>query len=109
MLPIVGDGLGMFSFVHVDDAASAAACAVGGGSGIYNIVDDDPALVRDWIPAFCLEARAPRPMRVPTWLSVLLAGPLAQVFENSRGASNAKAKRELGWAPKHPSWRQGFM
>jgi len=109
MLPIVGAGQGTFSFVHVDDAASAAVCAVDRGHGIYNIVDDDPALMRDWIPAFCAEVGAPRPMRIPVWLAVLLAGRMAAFFEDARGASNAKAKRELGWTPSHPSWREGFL
>ena len=109
MLPVVGGGLGTFSFVHVDDAASATVCAVERGRGIYNIVDDDPALVRDWVPAFCAEAGAPRPMRVPVWLAALLGGPMVAFFENARGASNARAKRELGWAPQHTSWRDGFM
>ena len=109
MLPMVGSGQGTFSFVHVDDAAAAAVCALEGGRGIYNVVDDDPAPVRDWIPAFCAEVGAPRPLRVPGWVAVLLAGPLASFFENARGASNAKAKRELGWRPSHPSWRAGFF
>jgi nucleoside-diphosphate-sugar epimerase len=109
MLPVVGSGLGTFSFVHVDDAAAAAVSAVGRGRGVYNIVDDDPALIRDWIPAFCAEVGAPRPMHVPTWAAVLLAGRMAAFFENARGATNVKAKRELGWTPSRPSWRAGFL
>lgn len=108
-LPIVGAGQGTFSFVHVDDAAAATVCAVERGSGIYNIADDDPAPIRDWVPAFCGEVGAPQPMRVPGWLAVMLAGPMAAIFEHARGASNAKAKRELGWQPSHPSWRGGFL
>ncbi len=108
-LPVVGAGLGTFSFVHVDDAASATVCAVERGSGVYNIVDDDPALIREWIPAFCAEVGAPKPMRVPLWAAVLLAGRMAVFFVNARGASNAKAKRELEWRPGHPSWREGFL
>lgn len=108
MLPVVGSGRGTFSFVHVDDAASAAVCAVSRGSGVYNIADDEPALISDWIPAFCAEVGAPRPLHVPTWMAVILAGPMAAFFENARGATNAKAKRELGWTPRHSSWRKGF-
>lgn len=109
MLPIVGNGLGTFSFVHVDDAAAATVCAVERGSGVYNIVDDDPAQIRDWIPAFCAEVGSPRPLRVPRWVAVPLAGRMAAFFENARGASNAKAKRELAWRPSHRSWREGFL
>jgi nucleoside-diphosphate-sugar epimerase len=109
MLPVVGAGLGTFSFVHVDDAASATVCAVTRGSGVYNVVDDDPALIREWIPAFCAEVGAPKPIHVPVWAAVLLAGPMARFFENSRGASNGKAKRELEWSPVHRSWREGFL
>ncbi len=110
MLPIVGGGGGVFSFVHVDDAASAAVMALERGSGVYNIVDDDPAAVRDWIPAFCRDIGAPAPMHVPGWLVTLLAGRFAEAtLRLGRGASNAKAKRELGWAPRHPTWRDGFV
>ena len=109
MLPIVGAGAGVFSFLHVDDAASAAVSALERGGGVYNIVDDEPAPAREWIPAFCADVGAPAPMRVPGWLAALLAGRFAAAtLQHSRGASNAKAKRELGWAPSHPTWRNGF-
>lgn len=110
MLPIVGSGDGVFSFVHVDDAASAAVVALEHGDGAYNIVDDEPASASDWIPAFCRDVRAPAPLHVPGWLVALLAGRFAAAtLEQGRGASNAKAKRELGWAPQHPTWRDGFV
>ena len=110
MLPIVGSGGGVFSFVHVDDAASAAVVALEHSDGAYNIVDDEPASASDWIPAFCRDIRAPAPMHVPGWLVALLAGRFAAAtLEQGRGASNAKAKRELGWAPGHPTWRDGFV
>jgi nucleoside-diphosphate-sugar epimerase len=110
MLPIVGEGRGVFSFVHVDDACSAAVVALGRGDGVYNIVDDDPALTREWIPAFCSELGAPKPMHVPGTLVALMAGSFAAAtLQEGRGASNAKARRELGWSPMHPSWRGGFL
>lgn len=110
MLPIVGSGGGVFSFVHVDDAAYAAVVAVEQGDGVYNIVDDDPALVRDWIPAFCRELGASKPMHVPASLVALMAGSFAAAtLQEGRGASNGKAKRELGWSPLHPTWRAGFL
>ena len=109
-MPVVGKGDGVFSFIHVDDAAEATVAALErGGSGIYNIVDDEPAPMRDWLPAYAeaLGARAPR--RVPRWLARLVAGKQAVLFATSlRGASNTKAKRELGWSPRHASWREGF-
>jgi nucleoside-diphosphate-sugar epimerase len=108
--PIVGAGTGTFSFVHIDDAAAAVAAAVGRGApGVYNIVDDEPARLRDWLPVYAEALGAKRPRRVPTWLARLVAGPdLASAAIAMRGASNAKARRELGWEPAHPSWRQGF-
>jgi nucleoside-diphosphate-sugar epimerase len=110
MLPIVGSGGGVFSFVHVDDAASAAVAALDHGEGIYNIVDDDPAAARDWIPAFCRDIGAPGPMHVPGWLVELMAGRFAAAtMQRGRGASNAKAKRELGWTLHHTTWRDGFV
>jgi 2-alkyl-3-oxoalkanoate reductase len=109
-LPIVGGGHGVFSFVHVDDAASATVAAVArGGSGIYNICDDEPAPGRDWLSAYADAAGAKRPWRVPKLIARLVAGGAAAEMATSlRGASNAKAKRELGWEPLHASWRQGF-
>ncbi len=108
--PIVGRGGAVFSFIHIDDAADATVAAVqGGASGIYNVVDDDPAPTREWLPVFAQAVGAKPPLRVPTFLARLLGGPAAAVMGTQlRGASNAKAKRELGWQPAHPSWRQGF-
>jgi nucleoside-diphosphate-sugar epimerase len=109
-LPIVGKGTGVFSFVHVEDAASAFAIAVGAGApGIYNIVDDDPAPMKDWVPVYAEALGAKPPRRVPVWLAGLVAGKsVARNAVGLRGAANVKAKRELGWQPRHPSWRQGF-
>jgi nucleoside-diphosphate-sugar epimerase len=108
--PIVGRGGGIFSFIHIDDAAGATVAAVEGGApGIYNIVDDDPAPLREWLPAYAAAIGAKRPLRVPAWLARLVAGPFANTMAiELRGASNAKVKRELGWQPRYPSWRQGF-
>ena len=108
--PQVGSGSGVFSFIHVDDAADATVASIERGApGIYNVVDDDPAPISDWLPVFADAIGAKRPMRVPTFLARLLGGKAAAVMATQlRGASNAKAKRELGWQPAHPSWRQGF-
>ncbi len=108
--PIVGGGTGVWSFVHVADAAQATADAVARGrGGIYNIVDDEPVPVADWLPAVAATLGGKRPRRVPLWLGRMLAGEAAAVMMTEvRGASNAKAKRELGWRPGHPTWREGF-
>jgi 2-alkyl-3-oxoalkanoate reductase len=108
--PIVGDGGGVFSHVHIDDAAAATAAAVDHGQpGIYNIVDDDPAPVREWLPVLARALDAKPPRRIPRWLGRLLAGEAATLMmTEARGASNAKAKRGLGWQLGYPSWRQGF-
>jgi len=108
--PVVGDGGGVFSFIHVDDAAAATVAAVAGGApGVYNIVDDEPAPMRDWLPVYATALGAPAPRRVPAWLARLAAGRAATEMATSlRGASNAKAKRELGWRPRYASWRTGF-
>ena len=108
--PVVGRGEGTFSFVHVDDAASATIAAVERGTpGIYNVCDDEPAPMRDWVPAFAGAIGAKRPFRVPAFLARLVAGPAAAAMATqTRGASNAKAKRELGWQPRYASWRGGF-
>jgi nucleoside-diphosphate-sugar epimerase len=108
--PIVGRGDGTFSFIHVDDAAAATVAAVERGSpGIYNVTDDEPAPVRDWLPVYARAVGAKPPRRVPAWLARLVAGKAVTGFATGlRGASNAKAKRELGWEPRHPSWRTGF-
>lgn len=108
--PVVGDGGGVWSFVHVADAAEATAIAVERGRrGVYNVVDDEPAPARVWMPELARVLGAEPPRRVPRWLGRLLAGEAATVMMTEvRGASNAKARRELGWAPRYPSWRQGF-
>jgi nucleoside-diphosphate-sugar epimerase len=109
--PLVGDGGGVWSFIHIADAAEATVAAVEHGRrGIYNVVDDDPAPVAEWLPALAQTLGAKPPMRVPRFIGRLFAGETGVVMmTDSRGASNAKAKRELEWRPAHPSWRQGFM
>ena len=108
--PIVGDGGGVSSFIHVDDAAAATVLALEHGApGLYNIVDDEPAAVREWLPVLAEALGAGPPRRFPRWLARLIAGDVAVMMgTDSRGASNAKAKRELGWTLRYPSWRQGF-
>src|SRR5262245_9556991 len=108
--PIVGDGGGVWSFVHLDDVATATAAAIEHGKpGIYNIVDDEPARVADWLPALAALVGAKPPRHVPVWLGRLAVGPQGvAMMTEIRGASNAKAKRELGWQLLHPSWREGF-
>jgi 2-alkyl-3-oxoalkanoate reductase len=109
--PIVGDGGGVSSFVHLDDAAAATVLALEHDRpGICNIVDDEPAPVREWLPVLAKVLGAKPPRHVPRWLARLIAGEAAVVMgTQSRGASNAKAKRELGWQPRYPSWREGFV
>jgi 2-alkyl-3-oxoalkanoate reductase len=108
--PIVGDGGGVSSFIHLDDAAVATALALEHGRpGIYNIVDDEPAPVREWLPVLADALGAKPPRHIPVWLARLVAGETAVMLgTESRGASNAKAKQELGWTPRYPSWRKGF-
>ena len=108
--PIVGDGGGIWSFVHLDDAASATVLAVEQGEpGINNKVDNDPAPVREWLPVLARAIHAKPPRHVPRWLARMAAGEVGVVLMTEiRGASNAKAKRELGWTLRHPSWREGF-
>ncbi|MFI6318442.1 NAD-dependent epimerase/dehydratase family protein [Nonomuraea sp. NPDC050556] len=108
--PLVGGGGGVWSFIHIEDAATATVAAVqGGADGIYNIVDDEPAPVREWLPALADALGAKPPLRVPRWLGRLAAGEAGAVMMTEvRGASNAKAKRELGWRPRYASWREGF-
>ncbi|MGH3052452.1 MAG: NAD-dependent epimerase/dehydratase family protein [Gaiellaceae bacterium] len=108
--PIVGDGGGVLSFVHLDDAAAATVLALeDGAAGIYNIVDDEPAPAREVLPVLATAIGAKPPRRVSRWLARLVAGEAGVVLmTEARGASNAKAKRELGWALRYPSWRQGF-
>ena len=109
-MPVVGDGAGVWSFVHLDDAAAATVAAVEGGArGIYNVVDDEPAPVAEWLPAFAEAIGAKPPRHVPAWLGRLAGGEAAiSIMTQVRGSSNAKARRELGWEPRHRSWRQGF-
>jgi 2-alkyl-3-oxoalkanoate reductase len=108
--PIIGDGGGITSWIHLEDAAAATVLALEqDGPAIYNIVDDEPAPVREWLPVFAQALGAKPPRRFPTWLARLFAGETAVVMgTDARGASNAKAKRELGWTPRYPSWRKGF-
>ncbi len=107
--PVVGDGSGCFSFVHIDDAASATVATLETGApGVYHVTDDEPVAAHNWIPGMARALGAPAPRRVPVWLASLAAGPLARWAATQRGAANAKARRELGWAPAHPTWREGF-
>jgi nucleoside-diphosphate-sugar epimerase len=109
--PVVGDGGGVWSFIHIADAAEATVAAVEHGArGVYNIVDDDPAPVAEWLPELAAKLGAKKPMRVPRFVGRLAAGQAGVVLMTElRGASNAKAKRELGWHPAHPTWRQGLQ
>ncbi len=108
--PIIGDGGGVASWIHLDDAAAATVLAIEhGGPGIFNVVDDEPAPVREWLPVLADALGADPPRRFPRWLARLFAGEVAVVMgTEARGASNAKAKRELGWELHYPSWREGF-
>jgi nucleoside-diphosphate-sugar epimerase len=108
--PLVGDGGGVWSFIHIADAAEATVAAIERAHrGVYNVVDDDPAPVAEWLPALAQELGAKKPMRVPRFIGRLFAGEVGVVMmTDARGASNAKAKRELQWRPAHPSWREGF-
>ena len=107
--PLVGDGTGYFNWVHLDDAASATVLALEQqAKGVFNIVDDEPAQVREWLPYLAESAGVRRPMRLPKWVAQLLAGEMVKMVTEGRAFSNAKAKRELGWELRYPSWRQGF-
>jgi nucleoside-diphosphate-sugar epimerase len=108
--PVVGAGTGTFSFLHVEDAAAAFVAALERGApGAYNVADDEPAALREWLPVYAEALGAKPPRRVPAWLARIVAGQaMAEAAVQMRGADNAKAKRELGWQPSHPSWRQGF-
>jgi nucleoside-diphosphate-sugar epimerase len=109
-MPIVGGGAGIWSFIHIEDAATATVAAVEGGpAGIYNIVDDEPAPVSEWAPVLAAAVGAKRPLRVPRWLGRLAAGEWAvTTMTEIRGATNDKAKHDLNWQLRYPSWRQGF-
>ena len=111
MFPIVGDGAGMTSFIHIEDAARATAAAIERGKpGIYNIVDDEPAPVAEWLPYLAEVVGAKPPRHLPFWLGKVMAGEaLATMMTEGRGASNAKAKRELDWHLLYPTWREGFV
>jgi nucleoside-diphosphate-sugar epimerase len=110
LLPIIGPGSGIASFIHVEDAAGATVAALDRGEpGIYNVTDDEPAPMTDWLPVYARAIGAKPPRRVPTWLARLVGGKIAVYFGTQlRGASNARAKKELGWQPQYASWRRGF-
>ena len=107
MFPIVGGGTGFWSFVHVEDAADATVAALQRGSrGVYNIVDDEPAALAEWLPVVARQLGAGAPRRIPRWLGAVMAGEAVAIMSvEGRGASNARARRELGWSPRHASWR----
>ena len=108
-LPVVGGGTGVWSFIHVDDAAAGTVAALPSGGGIYNVVDDEPAPASDWIPRYAEVLHAKAPLRVPKIVGRLAGGPFVDYYMTQlRGASNSKAKRELDWEPRYPSWREGF-
>ena len=109
-IPIIGRGTGIWSLIHLDDAAAATALAVDRGSpGVYNVVDDEPAPVSEWLPYLADALGAKPPRKVPVWLARLLVGePLVSMMTRLRGSSNAKAKREFGWELEYPTWRMGF-
>jgi nucleoside-diphosphate-sugar epimerase len=109
--PIVGDGAGMQSFVHVDDVVEATIAALTAGApGVYNVCDDHPAPMRDWLPEYARAIGAPAPRHVPAWLARMAVGRfIVGQATQMRGASNEKAKRELGWKPAYPNWREGFL
>lgn len=107
--PIVGTGAGLTSFIHVEDAAAAAVLALQAPPGVYNVVDDHPAELADWLPFYAATIGAPPPRRVPYWLGRLLAGRhAAYLTTRAPGASNSKARQNLGFEPRHSSWRRGF-
>src|SRR5919106_6899640 len=109
--PIVGSGNGVTSFIHLEDAAAATVLALEhDAAGVFNVVDDEPTPAREWLPVLADALGAKPPRRVPRWLARLFAGEATVMMATeSRGASNAKAKRELGWEPRYPSWRKGFV
>lgn len=109
-MPVIGDGAGVWSFLHIRDAAAATVAALEHGApGVYNVVDDEPASVAEWLPYVSRAVGAKAPRRVPAWLGRLVAGEVGvSMMTQIRGSSNAKAKRELGWRPAWPSWREGF-
>jgi nucleoside-diphosphate-sugar epimerase len=108
--PVVGGGAGVWSWIHIDDAAVATVAAIERGApGIYNVVDDDPAPIAEWLPYLAEQLGGKKPMRLPAWLAKPLIGQFGlDLMTTVRGSSNAKARRELGWSPQYPSWREGF-
>ena len=107
--PLIGDGRGMMSFIHLHDAAAATVLALEtDGPAIYNITDDEPAPMRDWLPVLAAALGARPPRRMPEWAGRLVMGSGLDMLIQARGAANAKAKKELGWTPRHPTWREGF-
>ncbi len=106
--PVVGNGGGIMSFIHTGDAAAATVLALDAGPGVYNVTDDEPAPMREWLPALAAALGAKRPYRVPAWVGRLVMGDTLAMIAGARGASNAKARKELGWTPRYPSWREGF-
>src|SRR6516162_269828 len=110
MLPIIGNGAGIWSFVHMDDAAAAAIAAIEHGSpGVYNVADDEPAPVAKWLPDIAAVVGAKPPRHVPVWLGRVVAGEVGvSMMTQIRGTSSAKAKAELGWSPRYPTYREGF-
>jgi nucleoside-diphosphate-sugar epimerase len=107
--PMIGNGGGIMSFIHVHDAAAATVLALDAvGPAVYNVTDDEPAPMRDWLPALAAALGAKPPYRVPAWIAALLMGKVLPMITEARGASNAKAKKELGWTLRYPSWLEGF-
>ena len=109
-MPLAGKGTAVWSFIHIEDAATATVEAVEHGRrGVYNVVDDEPAPISEWLPELAKAIDAKPPRRVPLWLARLAGGEVAAIMMSElRGSSNRKAKRELGWQPRYPSWREGF-
>jgi nucleoside-diphosphate-sugar epimerase len=107
--PLIGDGGGIMSFIHLDDAAAATVLALDAdGPAVYNVTDEDPAPMRDWLPALAAAVGARPPRHVPAWAGGLLLGKTLSLITEGRGASSARARKELGWTPRYPSWREGF-
>jgi nucleoside-diphosphate-sugar epimerase len=107
--PLIGDGGGMMSFIHVADAAAATVLALDAeGPAVFNVTDDEPAPMREWLPALAAAVGGKPPFRVPRWVGTLFMGAMLPMMTEARGASNAKAKKELGWTLRYPSWREGF-
>jgi 2-alkyl-3-oxoalkanoate reductase len=107
--PLIGDGGGVMSFIHLDDAAAATVLALDAeGPAIFNITDDEPAPMRDWLPALAAATGAKPPYHLPGWVGALVMGKTITMLTEARGASNAKAKKEMGWTLRYPSWRDGF-